>query len=290
MIFFIFEKNYTKMKNTTLVISLLILSFSGFSQEKEKIKGSKIVTVEQKETKEFENLEVQGNLEIFLIKGDKCGIEIEADDNLHDVVSINLNGGTLQLYNNKEVTSAKKFSVRITYTSDFKMVIAKNKTNITALAEINLDEFTFKSFDESKIFAYAKIKNFTLMANDKSKVELNLKSEQATIELSKNAHLKALIASGQVVLDMYQKTTATVEGDINNLKLRQDNNSVFTGKNLNAKNADITTEGYTECSITVSTKATIAASGKSEIQLYGTQKIEMKNFADSAILYKKPVK
>jgi len=290
MIFFIFEKNYTKMKNTTLVLSLLILSFSGFSQEKEKIKGSKIVTVEQKETKEFENLEVQGNLEIFLVKGDKCGIEIEADDNLHDVVSINLNGGTLQLYNNKDVTSAKKFSVRITYTSDFKMVIAKNKTNITALAEINLDEFTFKSFDESKIFAYAKIKNFTLMANDKSKVELNLKSEQATIELSKNAHLKALIASGQVVLDMYQKTTATVEGDINNLKLRQDNNSVFTGKNLNAKNADITTEGYTECSITVSAKATIAASGKSEIQLYGTQKIEMKNFADSAILYKKPVK
>jgi len=278
------------MKNTTLLLTLLLLSFSGFSQEKEKIKGSKIVTVEQKETKEFENLEVQGNLEIFLVKGDKCGIEIEADDNLHDVVSINLNGGTLQLYNNKDVTSAKKFSVRITYTSDFKMVIAKNKTNITALAEINLDEFTFKSFDESKIFAYAKIKNFTLMANDKSKVELNLKSEQATIELSKNAHLKALIASGQVVLDMYQKTTATVEGDINNLKLRQDNNSVFTGKNLNAKNADITTEGYTECSITVSAKATIAASGKSEIQLYGTQKIEMKNFADSAILYKKPVK
>jgi hypothetical protein len=278
------------MKNTTLLLTLLLLSFSGFSQEKEKIKGSKIVTVEQKETKEFENLEVQGNLEIFLVKGDKCGIEIEADDNLHDVVSINLNGGTLQLSNNKEVTSAKKFSVRITYTSDFKMVIAKNKTNITALAEINLDEFTFKSFDESKIFAYAKIKNFTLMANDKSKVELNLKSEQATIELSKNAHLKALIASGQVVLDMYQKTTATVEGDINNLKLRQDNNSVFTGKNLNAKNADITTEGYTECAITVSSKATIAASGKSEIQLYGTQKIEMKNFADSAILYKKPVK
>jgi hypothetical protein len=278
------------MKNTTLLLTLLLLSFSGFSQEKEKIKGSKIVTVEQKETKEFENLEVQGNLEIFLIKGDKCGIEIEADDNLHDVVSINLNGGTLQLSNNKEVTSAKKFSVRITYTSDFKMVIAKNKTNITALAEINLDEFTFKSFDESKIFAYAKIKNFTLMANDKSKVELNLKSEQATIELSKNAHLKALIASEQVVFDMYQKTTAAVEGDINNLKLRQDNNSVFTGKNLNAKNADITTEGYTECAITVSSRATIAASGKSEIQLYGTQKIEMKNFADSAILYKKPVK
>jgi len=43
------------------------------------------------------------------------------------------------------------------------------------------------------------------MANDKSKIELNLKSDQATIELSKNSHLKALIAAGQVVFDMYQK-------------------------------------------------------------------------------------
>jgi hypothetical protein len=206
------------MKNSILFIFLILFNATVLGQEKEKIKGTKIVTVEQKEVKPFENLEVEDNLEIFLIKGDKCGVEIEADDNLHDIIDINVNGSVLQLSSTKEVISSKKFSVRVTYTDNFKMIIAKDKSNITALAEINLNDFTFKTFDESKLFAYVKTKNFTLMANDKSKIELNLKSDQATVELSKNSRLKALISSSQLTFDMYQKTNAVIEGDAINLK------------------------------------------------------------------------
>jgi hypothetical protein len=277
------------MKNSILFIFLILFNATVLGQEKEKIKGTKIVTVEQKEVKPFENLEVEDNLEIFLIKGDKCGVEIEADDNLHDIIDINVNGSVLQLSSTKEVISSKKFSVRVTYTDNFKMIIAKDKSNITALAEMDLSDFTFKTFDESKLFAYVKTKNFTLMANDKSKIELNLKSDQATIELSKNSRLKALISSSQLTFDMYQKTNAVIEGDAINLKLRLDNNAEFLGKNLSSKNAEITTEGYANCSIQVNTKAIIDASGKSEIQLFGTQKIDLRNFIDSATLYKKPL-
>ena len=277
------------MKNSILFIFLILFNATVLGQEKEKIKGTKIVTVEQKEVKPFENLEVEDNLEIFLIKGDKCGVEIEADDNLHDIIDINVNGSVLQLSSTKEVISSKKFSVRVTYTDNFKMIIAKDKSNITALAEMDLSDFTFKTFDESKLFAYVKTKNFTLMANDKSKIELNLKSDQATVELSKNSRLKALISSSQLTFDMYQKTNAVIEGDAINLKLRLDNNAEFSGKNLSSKNAEITSEGYANCSIQVNTKAIIDASGKSEIQLFGTQKIDLRNFIDSATLYKKPL-
>jgi len=276
------------MKKTATLLLILLIHFSSYSQDK--IKGSKIVTVEQKATADFETLEVEDNLEIFLIKGEKCGVEIEADDNLHDIIIINLKDKNLHLSTAKEITSAKKLSVRITYTDAFKMIIAKDKSNITALEEINLDELTFKSFDESKLFVNAKTNVFTLMANDKSKIELNLKSEQATVELSKNAQLKALISSGQLTFDMYQKTNAVIEGDATNLKLRLDNNADFTGKNLTATNAEIITEGYTNCNILVNTAASIEASGKSEIQLFGNPKIDLKKFADSAILFKKALK
>ncbi|HMI07887.1 MAG TPA: DUF2807 domain-containing protein, partial [Flavobacterium sp.] len=139
------------MKKTALLFVLALFTSAISAQQKEKIKGSKIVTVEQKEIGEFENLEVSDNLEIFLIKGDKCGVEIEADDNLHDAIEISLHGNTLQLSASKEISGAKKFSVRITYTDDFKMAIAKNQANITALADISLNTFTFKSFDSAKI-------------------------------------------------------------------------------------------------------------------------------------------
>ncbi len=279
----------TQMKKIILLAAILTTAIS-FSQSKEKIKGTKTVTIEPREIQSFENVEVEDNIEIFLVKGDNNALEIEADDNLHEVIESSLNGGTLRLSTTKNVTSFKKLSVKITYTDDLKMVTAKNDATVNALSDIELDNITFKTFDYTKLFLNVKSRLFTIFANDKSKVELNVKSETAAVELSKNANMKALISSESLKFDMYQKSTAVIEGDIVDLKLRLDNNANFTGKNLSAKNAEIITEAYANGSIQVSVKATIDAAGKSELQLYGDQKIEIKNFTDSAVIMKKPIK
>ena len=273
-----------------ITLILIFCSFISFAQKKEKVKGSKIVTMEQKQVESFQNLEVEDNLEIFLVKGTECAIEIEADDNLHEFIEYKSAGNTLRISTTKDISGAKKLSVRVIYTDDFKMVIAKNETNVTALSEMELDNITFKTYDYAKLYLNAKTKTFTLMAHDKSKTELNLKSEKTGIDLNKSAQLKALIATIDMRFDMYEKSNAEVEGDVAELKLRLDNNSNFIGKNLNAKNAEIVTEAYSNSSIMVSTKATIDASGKSEIHLYGEPKIEMKRFTESAVLMKKPSK
>ena len=171
------------------------------------------------------------------------------------------------------------------------MVSAKDETNVTALSDVVLDNITFKSYDYSKLFLNAKTKNFTLMANDKSKVELNLKSEKTAIDVSKSAYVKALISSGEMKFDMYQKSSADVEGDVLDLKLRLDNNTDFTGKKLTAKNALVEVSGYAKTTINISNIATIDGSGNGEIELYGEPiKIEIKHLTDSAILQKKTMK
>ncbi|WP_395065273.1 GIN domain-containing protein [Flavobacterium sp.] len=278
------------MKKSILLLALVLISSSAFSQKKEKVKGSKIVTTEIKKIENFEALEVLDNLEVFLVKGTQCGLEIEADDNLHDAIDIVLNGSTLKLSTLKSAFGYKKLSIRITYTDDFKSVIARNEASITALANVELDSVTFKSYDESNLFLNSKSKNITILMDDKSKAELNSKAEKTNITLSKNAKLKALITSKELTFDMYQKTDAVVEGDIDSLKLRLDNNAAFEGKKLITKTAELTAELYSKVSILVDTSIIIEASGKSEIQLFGDQKIELKRFVDSAILMKKPTK
>jgi hypothetical protein len=170
------------------------------------------------------------------------------------------------------------------------MVIAKDETNVTALSDVLLEDVTFKSYDYAKLFLNAKTTNFTLMANDKSKVELNLKSQKTTIDISKSAFVKALITSNEMRFDMYQKSSAEIEGDILDLKLRLDNSADFTGKKLTAKNALIETGTYSKATINVSNIATISASGNSEIELFGEPKIDLKRFTDSALLKKRPIK
>ncbi|MFD2601103.1 GIN domain-containing protein [Flavobacterium suzhouense] len=276
------------MKKAFLLLLAVLFTSITFAQKKEKIKGSKIVTVTQKEVDNFESLEVEDNIEIFLSKGTTQSLEIEADDNLHETFKAELNGTTLRIYTDKEITSAKKISIRVTYTDNLKTITAKNEATINALADLQLENITIKNLDYSKSYLNVKSKNFTLVMNDKATAELNYQGDNVVVELSKNAQLKALIAASMTAkLDLYQKTTATIEGDAAEAKIRVDNNASFTGKKFTVKNLDLTAESYTHCNINAAENITIAASGKAEIELFGKPKVQVTNFADSAVLYKK---
>lgn len=274
----------------TITLFILFISVLTYAQKKEKVKGSKIVKLEQKQVDNFESVEVEDNLEIFLVKGDECALEIEADDNLIEFVEYKLTGKNLRISTSRDMSSYKKLSVRVTYNDKLNMVIAKDETNVTALSDVVLDNITFKSYDYAKLFLNAKTKNFTLMANDKSKIELNLKSDKTAIDLSKSAYVKALISSPEMRFDVYQKASADVEGDVINLKLRLDNSSDFNGKKLTAKNATVEVAAYSKLSINISNIVTIDASGNSEMDLYGEPKIEIKRFTESAMIKKRPIK
>jgi hypothetical protein len=269
-----------------LLFTLLITTFS-FAQKKEKIKGTKIVTVTQKEIGSFENIEIEDNLEIFLAKGGTQGLEIEADENLHEVIMAELNGTTLRLYTAKEVTGSKKLSIRVTYTENLKSITAKNEVVLNSLTDLQLDTITIKNLDYSKSYLNVKSGNFTLIMNDKTTAELNLQAESSAIELSKSAQLKALIASPEVKIDMYQKSVATIEGDAANAKIRLDNNANFTGRKFSVKNLELISESYTTNVVNALETVSISVSGKSQTQILGKPKVTMVNFADSAVIYKK---
>lgn len=275
------------MKNfISLLLLVCIVPFSS-AQKKEKIKGSRTVTIDQKEIKAFDNIEISDNLEVFLVRGASPALEIEADDNLHESISYEVVAGNLILSSTKQVSSSKKFSVKVTYTSDLTMITLKNDAITTSLNQMELENVSIKLFDAAKFYGTLVCKNFTLMANDKSKTELNLTAEKTAIDLSKNAYLKALISSSAMTFDMYQKSVAIIEGDVLDLKLRLENNAVFTGKKFTTVTCDLITDSYTTSTLTVEKNISIDASGKSETHLMGNPKIEIKNFADNAILAKK---
>ena len=275
------------MKKYTLLVLLFIITTLAFGQKKDKIKGSKIVTTEQIKIVDFKSLTVEDNLEVYLERGERAELKIEADENLHDIIALDESDNSLRIYTSKQATNYKKLIVRITYTSDLKSITSKNETTVTAIQEVLLDDFTLKANDASKLFMNVNASKFVLQSNDKSKTELNIKSEKTTIELSKNASLKALLTATDLKIDMYQKSDATLDGEATSAVIRLDNNASLTANKLTLKNADITTESYSNCSVNVSTTVVIDAANKAEIQLVGAAKIEIRKFADEAKLIKK---
>ncbi|OYU85211.1 MAG: DUF2807 domain-containing protein [Flavobacterium sp. BFFFF2] len=285
-------KTYISLTTVTfllLTVTLILPIQSAHCQIREKIKGSKKISLSQKTVDEFDAIEIDDNLEVFLIKGNESTLEIEADDNLLPIIECTVVNKKLTIHTTKEITGYKKLIVRVTYTDILKLIIAKHDANITAIADLNLDNLSVQGFDYARLHINVRCKNFNLLANDKSKTELNLKADKAIMNLSKNAEVTALVAALDLKLDIYQKANASIEGDVTDFRLRLDNFTQFTGKNFSCKNAEIITEANTFCSILVQQKATLELSGKSEIELFGEPKIELKRFADQAILRKKPL-
>ncbi|MTH17200.1 DUF2807 domain-containing protein [Flavobacterium sp. LC2016-01] len=288
MIFLYLSKsNQELMKKNTALILLLLVTTLTFAQRREKIKGTKIVTTSIKEVGSFDGLEVDDNLEVYLERGEKNEIKIEADDNLHDIVAMDLRDRTLRLYTSKESTIFKKLSVRVTYTGTLNKVIVKNEAIIYAIQELKLDDITFNSLDYSKLFLNVNAKKFSLIADDKSRSEINLKADEASIQLSKNAGLKSLVSAIKFKCDLYQKSNAAIEGIAEKTTIRLDNNSVFTGTKFTMKDANVTAESYSVGSILAETTISIAASDKSELSLLGNPTIQLTRFSEEAKLIKK---
>lgn len=288
MIFlYLLKSNLELMKKNTALFLLLLFTTLTFAQKRERVKGSKIVTTSVKEVESFDALEVDDNLEVYLEKGEKNEIKIEADDNLHEIIGMDLRDKTLRLYTSKESTIFKKLSVKITYTSSLKKVISKNDSKVYAIQEIQLDDITFNSFDYSKLYLNVNSKKFSLIADDKSKTELNLKADDGNLQLSKNASIKTLVSAIKFKCDLYQKANAAIEGIAEKATIRLDNNSVFTGTKFTLKEANVTAENNSAATILAETNVSIAVGDKAELTLYGNAAIQLTRFSEEAKLFKK---
>lgn len=278
-----------KMKKLLVITFTCLVAFT-FAQKKEKIKGSKIVTIEKKQIEAFESIEILDNFEVSLVKGELCGLEIEADDNLHEVIDLAMNGTMLRIGSTKTISGYKKLSLRIIYTDAFKEIIARNDAKIATVSTMELPKINIRAYDDAKLLLNAKTDEFALALDDKAEIEMNVKAKKSTINLLKNAEAKAVLVGDTATLDLYQKSEAKVEGDCNNLVLRLDNSASFSGKNLTVKNTELTIEESCNAEVNVKDNLKLDASGKSEVQLYNDPKIEIIRFSDNAVLRKKSSK
>ena len=287
--FFLYLRDKTKIMNTkTCTLTLLFFGlFISFAQQKEKIKGSKIVTITLKEVSEFQQLEVGDNFEVFFVKNNIPSIEIEADDNLHETVQLLTEGKTLKINASKEVVSAKKYAIRVNYNDSLKTIIGKNESKLNALASLDLQKIKITNYDQSKSFLNSKSADFMLVLHDKATAEINVTSEKITLQLDKEAVVKALLNATETKVDLYQKAQAEIEGDTQIASMRIYNNCRLTAKKFTVRNLQILAEGYTKNSINASLSAEISASGKTEIDIHGEPKINLIQFTNTATLYKK---
>lgn len=268
-------------------VLFLILGLTTEAQTIEKVKGNKIVTSIQTEINPFHTISVDEDFEVELIYNQTTSVIIETDENLHEYIKFQVQNGVLTFDKTAKITSKKQLRITVNYDASLNNIKTTDKSDVLSLTTMELQNALVISEGSSRTGLTIKTNQFEFQGNGKSKVALNITCENAQINLNENCKMDALIYTPKAKIDLYQRATATIEGETDELALRTDNFSTFDGKNFTTKTANTLHEISSNAYLEVLENITIDASGSSNIYLYGSPKIIINKFENTAKLQKK---
>jgi len=276
------------MKKILLILLLMIVATPiATAQSAEKIKGDRNVTIKQTYIDDFHSIVVDGDFSIEVVYNSKPSVNVEADDNLHEVIQFNVVDGVLTFVETIRISSKKKLNITVNYSDGLHTIETRGDGEIRSLTSMELGDVTLTTADNSRAYLNINAKTITYKASGKSKTRLNLTADTTKIELSDNSKLDALIYSKVADFDLYQRSDAVIEGTANSSVIRLDNSTNFNGPKFDVKTADTSIEGSSDLTIAAIDQISIAASGNSEIYLFGSPAITITKFEDTAKLQKK---
>ena len=268
-------------------IFMSFLSLFLFSQKNEKIKASKIVTISQKELINFKELELWNKLDVLLIKGNSCNLEIEADDNLHETFVVKNIGKKIIISNDSKISGAKKMQLKLNYNDSLQSIILKDDVKVSAIEDLVNENITIATYDDSKIKIGIKNKNITINCNDDSEMNLEMNTENCVLNILNNAEFSGNLICNKATINLIDKSSLKLEGTSDELKLSSKDSSNFSGKNFITSSTMIAIKNKAEAEINCKNKLIINAVNSSKIEIFGSPKFEIESFDGNAILQKK---
>jgi hypothetical protein len=271
----------------TFLLIFTCVSFTS-AQDDDKIKGDRNVTIKQTYIDPFSKIIVGEDFSVEIIYNSKASVEIETDENLHQYIEFGVNAGILTFKTTKRITSSKKMNIKVNYSEGFESIETKEDGEIRSLTSLELKNTTLNTSGSSKAYLNIKTAKFDYTSSDKAKSKLNVNATgPSIIILNDNCKVEALLNSKNVKVNMYQKSTANIEGLTEDFTLRTDLSSNFNGKEFTANNCNLIVEGNSSATVRVNGTLTLETSGGSEVYFYGPGKITLNKFSGSAKLQKK---
>ncbi len=275
------------MKKTIGFILLLLISFTSIAQKREKIRGNRIELNQQHTVPSYTTLDISHNFEIILSESSDPALEIDADSNLHDIISFEVKDSILTIKTLKDVKRHKKLSIKVKYPKTLRNITIRDKVNLTATGPIALNSLSIEANDYCKIFTTLETQFFKLITNGKSIADLHINSARTELQINDATTYTGIITGENAKIDLYNKSSAKIEGDLVQLTLRTEGDTNFYGERFSLTNASVFAEATSDVFILVNETLDVNAIDKSEVYILGTPKLSISGFDNNAIIYKK---
>jgi len=193
-------------KNQSLLITIiLMLSMamqSSCSYAFKGIKGDGNVVKQKRDISSFSGIEVGGAFRVFLTQGSTEKLEVEADENLLEVIKTQVKGGTLYITTTEDILDSEALNIYLTFKDMHQMEVSG------ACKLTGEDKFTFADLEMD--CSGASSIDLKLSAN---KLELDC-SGASNIELYGSAQKVEMDVSGASHFDAYELEVENYEIEV----------------------------------------------------------------------------
>ncbi len=280
--------NPLNMKRYFLVLTLAFFaSIKTHAQNLEKVKGNRQVTIVNTQIDGFHTIALDEDFEIDLIYNKIPSIEIETDENLHEIIDFMVRDSVLYFNKLKRITSKKRLHIKVSYDDFLQHIEVTDNAEIHGLTPLHLYNATLKTSGSSKVGLTIKTDNFNFESIDKAKVKLNVTADTCLVNMRGSGKLEALINAPKVNASIFERANATIEGNCDTANLELDNNALFNGKNFTMNSCNVICNISSDAYLEVIKDITIDANGSSAIYLYQNPKIIINSMTDTSKLQKK---
>ncbi|MCG1037029.1 GIN domain-containing protein [Polaribacter sargassicola] len=280
------------MKNK-IILPLILFSIINLVQSQEKIKGNKNITTEKTELDSFNKIYIKNSFKVVLQKGETSSVEIETDENIHDVIDFTVINKTLTISTTKKIRESKKLLITIFHKNPITEIELIDDAEIETLNSLETSDILVKINDYAKADITLKSDNFTFVNNNKSRIQLlsksklNIESNKVNLTLNESSNSDILIKTDTLNVVMKGSAKVDIKGNAQYLESILTESSNLDAKDLNLKNIFSTTKDNSDISVQASEIIKIQASDKSKISIYGNAQIILDKFDGTSRLYKK---
>ena len=139
---------------------------------------------------DFDEIRVSRGLDVYLTQGDETNILIEADENLHDLITTEVSNNILKITSEENIGSASAKKIYVTF-ENISIIKATSGSDVYSENTIKSDELTLITTSGSDMEVKVNVEDLTLESTSGSDLRVSGTTNLLAAKCSSGADIKA---------------------------------------------------------------------------------------------------
>lgn len=273
--------------------SFILLSLIGFTnvqaQKLPKIKGNRIVAPYNAPLEAFNAIVLDNDLKLNIVASDTTGVSMIADDNLPPIFKFKVTDSVLYLSTYYKITASKQLDITLYTPTLDRVVISSGELGLTLDPRFKKTQLSLSG--NATVAVAGTVPSFSVSGEEKSFVNINGSFSSLALEMTDRS--TATIygdVSDTAQLNMRDKASLRWGGTLAFLTASFEGASELDGMELSINEASVHASGKSTLNLHILSHLTYFSKEESQLNLYGTPRIDLLEFSGTSVLRKKLLK